>query len=86
MSENEIGDQPIQEEYKEKMNQLAKFIDGFFNPDKENKDVGFCLMVFPFGDNGRANYISNAVRKDVIILLKEQLARFEGMADQTGRA
>lgn len=32
------------------------------------------------------NYISNAVRDDVVVLLKEQLARFEGSPDVTGHA
>ena len=44
-------------------------------------------MVFPFeGFEGRANYISNASRKDIIVLLKEQLARFQGQPDIKGRA
>jgi hypothetical protein len=87
MKDHNIGDAPIQEEYRELMNELAHFIDTYFNEDRHNKKVGFCLMVFPFeGFNGRANYISNAQRSDIVTLLKEQIKRFEGMADQTGRA
>jgi hypothetical protein len=87
MKKHGLGDGPIEPEYKQKMNELAMFIDRYFNEDPKDKRVGFCLMVFNFGGGpGRANYISNAVRKDVVTLLKEQLARFEGMPDQTGRA
>jgi hypothetical protein len=44
-------------------------------------------MVFNFGDGpGRANYISNANRDDVVTLLKEQIKRFEGQPEMKGRA
>ena len=33
-----------------------------------------------------ANYISNADRADVVTLLKEQLARFEGQPEMKGSA
>jgi hypothetical protein len=87
MTKHGLGDAPIEPEYIQKMNELASFIDQYFNESQHTKKVGFCLMVFPFeGFTGRANYISNAQREDVITLLKEQVKRFEGMADQTGRA
>lgn len=84
-----LGDAPIEPEYLEKMNVLAGAIDRLFNLDKKGADreVGFCLMIFNFGEGaGRANYISNANREDVIVLLKEQLARFQGQPEVTGRA
>jgi len=69
------------------MNALAKGVDKALNGEAGKKTNGFLLMVFPFdGFDGRANYISNANRDDVIVLLKEQLARFEGMPDQKGKA
>jgi hypothetical protein len=44
-------------------------------------------MVFPFADfDGRANYISNAKREDIVVLLKEQLARFQGQPEMKGTA
>jgi hypothetical protein len=87
MKKQSLGDAPIEKAYEQKMNELAIFIDKYFNEDINDKKVGFCLMVFNFKEgSGRANYISNAVRKDVVTLLKEQIKRFEGMADQTGRA
>ena len=79
-----VGDAPIEDKYRRKMNALAKTLDEWFNGDAKGKDrkVGFCLMVFEFGEGpARANYISNASREHVVTLLKDQLARFEGQAE-----
>jgi hypothetical protein len=84
-----LGDAPIEPDYIEKMNALAHALDDLFNGDLKGHDrkVGFCVMVFNFGDGpGRANYISNANRQDVVTLLKEQIKRFEGQPDLTGHA
>lgn len=89
-----LGDAPIEAAYFEKMNVLAGAIDELFNGPGASKEeapgerkVGFILMVFPFGtEPGRTNYISNANREDVIVLLKEQLARFQGQPEVSGRA
>ena len=82
----QIGDGPVNEQYHERMKAIAKVIDVFFN-DGPVKEVGFCIMVFPFeGFDGRCNYMSNAKRKDIVTLFKEQLARFEGQAEMKGKA
>lgn len=84
-----LGDAPIEDAYIGKMNFLAEQMDHFFNGDLRGEDrhTGFVLLVFPFGDGkGRANYISNANRADVVTLLKEQLARFEGQPELKGSA
>lgn len=39
------------------------------------EDFGFFVLVFPFNDTGRANYISNGNREDVINSMKEFLIR-----------
>lgn len=86
---NRLGDAPIEAEYRETMNMVAAGIDHMFNGDAKGADkrVGFILMVFPFdGHEGRANYISNARREDVVILLREQLTRFQGQAEMKGTA
>ena len=77
-----IGDAPITSEYREMMNDLAHTLDQIFNGDakKGDRKTGFVLMVFPFGEGGRCNYISNADRADVLATLKDQVARFEGRA------
>ena len=71
---------PIQEAYREKMNQLAEALDEFFNPDPNNKATCFTLLITRFGDepNGRVNYISNGRRREIVEMLKELINRFEG--------
>lgn len=84
-----LGDGPIEARHHKMMNTLAHSLDELFNGDARGpeRQTGFILMVFPFGNNeGRANYISNAERADVVTMLKEQLARFEGWPEMTGRA
>lgn len=86
---NKLGDEPIEQPYLEKMNVLAEILDEVFNGDYKGKDrkTGFVLMVFPFGSTeGRVNYISNADRKTIVTLLKEQVARFEGQPYMKGNA
>lgn len=89
---------PIPEAFREQMNRLAALLDNVLNPGyvrpktalhvgKGVRDVGFVLLTFPFGDapeNNRINYISNGDRRDIIVALKEIVARFEGRhADET---
>lgn len=87
MSER-LGDAPIQSEYRDQMNRIARALDEMFNGKEKPKKVGFILLVFPFGDTeGRCNYISNgADRKDVVVMFKEQIKRFEGQPEISGRA
>jgi hypothetical protein len=83
-----IGDQPIEPDLHERMNVLARFLDEQFNGDlkRGERKIGFCMMVFKFGDEGRCNYISNADKLDMRVLLKEQLARIEGRIIAEGKA
>lgn len=71
---------PIKVEQKERMNKVGKILDDYFNPDKTRK-WGFALFVFPFGltPHGRINYLSNASRRDMLIAMKEFIAKHEGM-------
>jgi hypothetical protein len=85
-----IGDAPIEAEYVEQMRAIAGELDKIFNgplrgPDRQ---TGFVLLVFPFGEKeGRCNYISNgANRDDIVVMLKEQIKRFEGQPEVSGRA
>jgi len=86
-----LGDAPIQPQFRETMNTLARTLDEIFNGDAKGADrkTGFILMVFPFnevGAGGRANYISNANRANVVTMLKEQIKRFEGQPEMRGSA
>ena len=87
---SELGDQPIEPEYITKMNVVARALDEIFNGELRgpNRPNGFVLMVFRYGEEpGRCNYISNgADRKDVVVLMKEMIRRFEGAPDVTGKA
>ena len=83
-----LGDAPIENEYVEQMNAIARVLDQGFNGDLKGEDrkTGFVLMVFEFSDKGRCNYISNANRDDVVTMMKQQIKRFEGQPDVKGRA
>lgn len=88
---SQLGDGPIQAEYREEMATLARMIDGYFNGDAKGEDrkTGFVLLVFPFGADpkGRCNFISNgADRRDIVVLFKEMIARFEGQPEMKGTA
>lgn len=81
-----LGDQPIEPAMHETANRIGRVI-GDALKAQTHGEWGFCLMIFPFKDfDGRANYISNARREDVVTLLREQLRRFEGAPDAEGRA
>ena len=88
-----LGDGPIEPRYHALMNALANGIEEVLNGPKGEtpRETGFVLLCFPFtnaegGTDGRCNYISNASRQDIVVLLREQLARFEGMPEASGRA
>jgi hypothetical protein len=85
-----LGDAPIEAEYHAKMIVLSEAIDEFFNGEAkgDNRKTGFVLMVFPYGEtSGRCNYLSNgADRRDIVNLMKEMIARFEGQPEITGKA
>lgn len=85
-----LGDAPIDPQFHQMMNAIAGGLDDILNPGRkggEPKENGFVLLVFPLeGHDGQCNYISNARRQDIVVLLKEQLARFEGQAEVQGSA
>ena len=84
-----LGDAPIEPEYIETMNKLARRLDYAFNGNAKGSDrkTGFVLLVFNFGDEGRCNFISNgADRKDICTMFKEMIARFEGQPEVSGHA
>ena len=84
-----LGDAPIEPRLRGVMNALGQGVDDILNgkdTPRGQRQNGFILLVFPFNDHeGRCNYISNASRDDVVVLLKEQLARFQGQPEVKGR-
>lgn len=75
-----MADDPIRDEHREQMNQLARFLDEQFNGEAKGKDrkYGFALLVFDFGTGGYMNYISNAQRPDMERAMLEFLRRSVG--------
>ena len=69
------------------MKNLAGGINKILNGEAKAADRknGFVLLTFPFNapEGARTNYVSNANRDDIIVALKEIVARFEGRAHDT---
>lgn len=70
------------------MQAMASALDGALNEKGKPKTNGFVLLVFPFDglEGQRTNYVSNGRREDILVALKEMVARFEGQPNQSGRA
>lgn len=87
---HQLGDAPIQTEYRAQMEAVVRGLDEIFNGDLRGDDrhTGFVLLVFPFGEKeGRCNFISNgADRADIVCLFKEMIARFQGQPEMSGKA
>lgn len=90
MIKNSLGDAPIESQHRDNMAAIARGLDAILNGDAQGQDrkTGFVLLVFPFGNtDGRCNYISNgADRRDIVTLMREQIARFEGQPEVGGKA
>lgn len=70
------------------MQAIAGGLDEILNGGRQNKPNGFVLLVFSNNAElgARTNYASNCPRADMIVALKEVLARFEGQPEISGRA
>lgn len=81
-----MADAPIQQQYREMMNGLAEGIDDVLNGNTKPKKIGFALFMFEFGhiEANRVNYISNGPREDMLVAVREWLARAEGRVVETG--
>jgi hypothetical protein len=83
-----LGDAPIDLEYRERMNVVAGALDQMFNGEKrgDDREVGFVLLVFPFGEAQHCNFISNGGdRQDIVALFKAMIAHFQGQPEMKGR-
>lgn len=78
---HDLGDGPVEDQYRHKMIAITKTLDDFLNGHERPRAIGFLLMVFPYDStDGRCNYMSNgANRKDIVKLMREQIARFESL-------
>jgi hypothetical protein len=80
---------PIEKDQRAMMRGIAEALDEAFNRDERPKKIAFVLLTAHFGDyeGGRVNYIANGDRADIISMMKELIARFEGRYSQDdGRA
>ncbi len=67
---------------------IASALDQGLNEKGKPKKNGFVVLIFPFDqpEGARTNYISNCAREDIVVALKEVVARFEGQPKQKGKA
>ena len=83
MTDDTDRSEPIPEDQRVFMKALASGIDDILNGKSPTKPkVGFALLTYNFGEDiagtGRVNYIGNGRRSDVLLMLKELIARWEG--------
>ena len=81
-------DTEIQLRHRERMKAIAGALDEYLNPRGKPVENCFVLLISPFGtenEGPRCNYISNGKREDVLCLLKEMVARFEGQTRNGGK-
>lgn len=66
---------------------VAKVLDTALNGDAKRgeRTIGFALFTFEFGktEGGRISYVSNAGRDDMLVAVREWLARAEGRVIET---
>ena len=74
-----MADDPIATAYRARMNIIADVLDDYFNPDPNDKRICFTLLITEFGNEveGRANYISNGDRTDMVAMMRGLIARWE---------
>jgi hypothetical protein len=65
----------IEAQHRKSMNDIAEILDSIF------QGYGFALLIFSLNkSDGRMNYISNAMREDMLVAMKEFIAHSEGRA------
>ena len=86
--EERLGDAPVEAAYYDQMRAIMETLDEFVNGKDGERKTGFVVMMFPYGNvTGRCNYMSNgADRRDIVTLMREMIARFEGQPEMSGRA
>lgn len=71
----------------ESMQVMAQTLDSFLNGDGRGnvgeREIGFALLVFPINQvrDGMVNYVGNCQRADMLVALKEMVARWEGQPE-----
>ena len=71
-------EQPVEPHVQKVLYAVGKAVDEFVADAYGDKQMGWLIAMFEFGDKGRFNYISNSQRGDIIKLLEEMLVKFKG--------
>lgn len=74
-------EQPIEPTLHELMNDIGKII-GRALRNHAGEKYGFALLMFGLEEGGRMNYISNCDRGDMLVAMKEFIARNEGRYEE----
>ncbi len=80
-------DPDLEEQHKRTMAELGILLDTALNPDGAARFC-FCLLITEFdvgteeNPDARMSYISNATREDMLLALKEFIARTDGIAQE----
>jgi len=56
---------------------LGSILGGAIEAKHGKGEVGFCLMLFSFGEGGWSTYVSNAQRPDMVNALREFIRKLE---------
>lgn len=72
MADTKTGELTAEERHRRLMQVLGKTLDEVL------EGCGFALLVFEFDKPAAVNYISNAERPDMLLAMKEFIARSEG--------
>lgn len=71
---------PVQEEYRKSMRAIMETLDHYLNGSHRPRVTGIAILMFSLeGAQDRVNYMSNCDRKDMLVAMKEFIARAEGM-------
>ena len=76
-------EQPIEPKVRSVMNEIGQTLGRVIK--QHAPGYGYALLVFKLGDareGDRMNYISNAVREDMLAAMKEFIARAEGRYEE----
>ena len=79
-------EQPIEPVLRELMNSIGRLIGKALEEETKStkEQYGFCLLMFGLSDNEamRMNYIANVNREDMLVAMKEFIARNEGRYEE----
>jgi len=73
-------DNEVESTIRTELRAIGKIIDKYVKMRYGDR-MCWLVAMFPYNEGGRFNYMCPGKREDIIVLLKEMLARFEGMPE-----